>query len=155
MSNIALIVTDDLAIDQQDTDPVSISLGSGSVITPTIVVFTQSGSNNHGFVARIQTPQSYSSGALLETVRLQCGAKTTAQSASIGIAKLDKAGASGSRVLFRNVVLAAGSSFFSGSGARVVDGDYLAIVTHSGASANSAGDCVAKATWSELYTSSH
>ena len=157
MANIAFIVTDDIAIDQQDSDPVSISLGSGSIVTPTIAVFSQSGSQNMGFKAAIQSPQSFSSGAMLDTWSIQCGLKPTQQALTIGISKTDKQSATGTLKIRQNFLAGSGTAVLSNTGStRVTDGDYLvALTTASGVSTAGNGDCVLKATWSELYTSTH
>ena len=157
MANIALIATDDIALDQQDTDPVSMSLGSGSFLTPTIAQFSQSGSSNLGFKAAIQSPQSFSSGALLGWWSVQCANKNTEQALAVGISKTNKQTATGSVKIRQYVRAGSGRVVASGTGTwRVVDGDYLvALTTASGASAAGDGDCVLKANWSELYTASH
>ena len=157
MTNIAAILTEDLAINQSDTSPVSISLGSGSVITPTIAKFTTSGSlNKGGYKAITQSPQSYSSGALLERFSVQCATKTTAQIANVGINQYLNQGATGARLIARNVQLKDNQPWsLTGSGWKVTDGDYLVVATASGAAAANGGDCVLKAMWSELYTTSH
>lgn len=155
LTNIAAILTEDLAINQNDTSPVCISLGSGGVLCPTITPFSASGSANKGYVARIQSPQVFTSGALLTSFTTQCGRKADVQLADVGISKFNKASASGTRVMYRNVSLGTGTTFFSGSGTKVIDGDYLVVLTATGASYKNAGDCVLKANWAELYTASH
>ena len=156
-AGIAFIVTDDIAIEQQDASPVSVNLGSGSVLTPTIAQFAQSGSANLGFVARIQSPQSYTSGALLRFASVQCGRKADVQLLSIGIHPQTNAGASGSLVIKRRVSAGTGAAVdtLTGAGIKVNDGNYLVALSETGASYKSVGDCVLKAEWSELYTMSH
>lgn len=159
MTNIGLIATEDIALNQSDTSPVSISLGSGSVLTPTIAKFLGSGAatlNKGGFIARIQSPQSFSSGAILRRFSTECGAKTTAQLATAGINEFANQGATGVLLIRRNVNLSAGTAtVFSTGSWKVNDGHYLVIATASGAAAGNSGDCVVKAEWSELYTATH
>lgn len=157
LSGYAVIAANgDVALVRNTSSPAGITLGSGSVLTPTVQPFTQSGSSNFGFVARIQTPQNFSSGALLRDFSVECGAKTTAQFLTVGINKDTNQGASGSQVLRRKIVAAANNATRAGTGSwKVNDGNYLVALSETGASANSTGDCVLKANWSELYTSAH
>ena len=157
MTNIALIATEDIALNQSDTSPVSHSLGSGAILTPTIAKFQGSGSaTGNQYVAYIQSPQSFSSGAILRDFSTECGAKTTAQLVAVGRTKFLKQGGSGSEVIRRAIALTPNFGTLAGTGTWIFDdGDYLQATSATGAALASTSDCVLKANWSELYTSSH
>ena len=155
VSNIALLLTDNLSLDWHSTSPVSIDLGSGAVITPTIASFANSGATvgaGNRFTACIQTPQSFASGALLRDYSVECAQKATAQIYNIGRSAVLNSAGTGVSVLDRKKSMqgSRGQSFGSGS-ISFNDGEYLCAVTDSGSLTAAAGNCVLKANWSEMY----
>lgn len=152
VSNIALLLTDNLSFDWHSTSPVSLDLGSGAVLTPTLSLFTNSGSTGNRFSACIQTPQSFSSGAVLQDYSVECAQKATAQYLNLGRSRLLNTAGSGVQVIHRNMRLAGSTGMKGGSGSiSFNDGEYLCAVTESGTSAVNSGNCVLKANWSEMY----